>query len=99
MLKRKQEEQELLLGIKVGQPQQVYPVLYSTYFPIERYNSYVAQESEELYGYRQNQNIQRARKPKTFYFDGLTGKDFDVVINPVLTEPAVQCTVYVRVKY
>jgi uncharacterized protein YggE len=99
IIKRKQDEQELLLGVKIGQIQQAYPAQYSTYFPVELYNSYVAQESEEFYGWRNNQNVQRARKPKTFYFDGLSGKDFDVVINPVLTEPAVQCTVYVRVKY
>lgn len=99
IIKRKEAEQEQLLGVKSGQVQQAYSPQYSTYYPTEMYNSYVAQGSEELSGYRQNQNIQRARKTRTFYFDGLDGKDFDSVINPVLTEPSVQFTVYVRVRY
>ena len=99
LLRRKKDEQETLLGIKVGELTQAYPPQFGMYLPTEMYESYVAQESEDAYSYRQNATVVRARKPKTFYFNGLSGKEFDDVINPVLTEPMVQFTIYVRVKY
>jgi len=99
VIKTKMEEQEQLLGVKVGQITQVMPSQVSIYYPVEMYESYVAQESEDMYGYRQNLNIQRARKPKTFYYNPLSPSDFDVAINPSLIEPAVQVAIYVRVKY
>lgn len=99
VIKAKMEEQEQLLGVKVGQPYLVIPSQLSVYYPVEMYESYVAQESEEVYGYRQGMTIQRARKPRTFYYNPLAAKDFDVAINPSLIEPAVQFAIYVRVKY
>lgn len=99
VIKTKMEEQERLLGIKMGQPTQVMPSPLSVYYPVEMYDSYVAQESEEVYGYRQGMTIQRARKPRTFYYNPLAAKDFDMAVNPSLIEPAVQFAIYVRVKY
>ncbi|MFY9232937.1 MAG: SIMPL domain-containing protein [Fimbriimonadaceae bacterium] len=99
ILKRKMEEQERLLGVKVGQFTGNSAPNFSIYYPADMYDSYVAQESESMEGWRQNFTIQRARKPRTFYFNGLTAKDFDSVINPVVNEPVVQFTVYVRIRY
>lgn len=99
VIKAKIEEQEQLLGVKVGQVTQVLPSQMSVYYPVEMYDSYVAQESEEMQGYRQGMTVQRARKPRTFYYNPLAAKDFDVAVNPSLIEPAVQFAIYVRVKY
>ncbi len=99
VIKAKAEEQELLLGVKVGQLTHVLPVRVSLYFPVDMYDAYVAEESENVAGYRQGMTIQRARKPRTFYYNALSAQDFDHVINPVVIEPAVQATIYVRVKY
>ena len=99
IIKAKIQEQEVLLGIKAAEPTQVMPSQMSVYYPVEMYDSYVAQESEEVYGYRQGMTVQRARKPRTFYYNPLAPKDFDAAINPSLIEPAVQFAIYVRVKY
>jgi uncharacterized protein YggE len=99
VIKAKMEEQEQLLGVKVGQPIQVMPSHLSVYYPVEMYDSYIAQESEDVYGYRQGMTIQRARKPRTFYYNPLAPKDFDAALNPSMIEPAVQFAIYVRVKY
>ncbi len=99
ILKRKMEDQEKLLGVRVGQILGSTAPQFSIYFPADMYDSYVAQESEEMQGYREGLTIQRARKPRTFFFNGLTAKDFDHVINPVVNEPVVQFTVYVRLRY
>ncbi len=99
VIKTKIADQETLLGMKVGTLSISVPGLVSTYYPVEMYDSYIAQESEEMIGYRQNVNVQRARKPRTFYYNPLTAKDFDAVINPGIVDPCVQVTIYVRVKY
>ncbi len=48
---------------------------------------------------RQRFTVQLARKGTTFVFNGLSGDGFDQVINPVVLEPVVQFTLYLKVKY
>ena len=62
VIKTKIDEQEQLLGVRVGQATQVMPSQLSVYYPVEMYDSYVAQESEDVYNYRQGMTVQRARK-------------------------------------
>ena len=65
------------------------------------YDSYTAQESEHVGAGvdRQKVVIQTARKGRTFFFNGLDGDGFDAVVNPVVVEPVVQFTLYLKVKY
>jgi hypothetical protein len=65
------------------------------------YDSYTAFESENI---SQNYDeakytVQRARKSRTFFFNPLNADGFDAVINPIVIEPVVQFTLYLRVKY
>lgn len=92
---------ERLLGIKLRQQPQIYAERYASYYPPEMYNSYVAQEAEDVSGgyNRQRFTVQGARKARTFYFDALNGKTFDSVVNPIVVEPVVQFTLYLKVKY
>ena len=65
------------------------------------YDSYTAYESEEISSdyYRQRYTVQGARKSRTFFFNALNADGFDYVINPVVIEPVVQFTLYLKVKY
>lgn len=99
VIQRRSSEIEQLFQLGTIRYTQVMSPQFSVYYPSEMYDTYVAQESETVYGYRQNQVVQAARKPRTFYYHGLDGKDFDTVIGPALVEPMVQFTVYVRVQY
>jgi uncharacterized protein YggE len=101
VIKLKAARYEKLLGFKLQPLPQVYAERPSLYFPTEMYDSYIAQESEEMSSdaYRQKYTIQRARKSRTFYFNPLSADGFDVVINPVVIEPVVQFTLYLKVKY
>lgn len=78
---------------------QVYAEDYSSYYPTNLYSTYVAQESQSLDGYRQNLLTIRARKTQTVYFDPLGQEAFDWAVNPIVTEPVVQFTVYLKVLY
>ncbi|RYY71449.1 MAG: SIMPL domain-containing protein [Chitinophagaceae bacterium] len=68
-------------------------------FPSERYAQYTAYKTStapyQLASYKKGQPAQTvqynyADKQKTFYYDKVTDKQFDKVINPVVYEPMVQ---------
>ena len=40
-----------------------------------------------------------SRKGRTFYYNGLDADGFDDVIDPVVIEPVVQFTLYLKIKY
>ncbi len=92
---------ERLLGIKHHAPPQVYAERSSVYFPTEMYDSYTASESQAISGGpdRTWTTVQSLRKSRTFYFNPLTADGFDRVINPVVLEPVVQFTLYLKLRY
>ncbi len=90
-----------LLGVEIVPPAQIYAEKPSIYFPTEMYDSYVAAEAQEIERSYDNDRyiVQRARKSRTFFFNPLNADGFDQVINPVVIEPLVQFTLYLKVKY
>ena len=102
IIKQKVARHETLLNIRLRQPAQVLAERPSVYFPTEMYDSYTAFETENLsqpHFDRQRYAVQGARKSRTFFFNALDADGFDHVINPVVLEPVVQFTLYVRMKY
>jgi uncharacterized protein YggE len=101
VLKRKAARYEQLLGIKLLSPPQVYAEKPSVYYPSGMYDSYTAYDSERVDRdqYRSKYLVEDLRKGRTFFFNPLTADGFDSVINPVVLEPVVQFTLYLKVKY
>jgi uncharacterized protein YggE len=103
IIKQKAAKYEQLLGVKLDSPIRIYAEKPSIYFPIEMYDSYTAQESESLSNaYERDRGryaVQGARKSRTFFFNALNADGFDYVINPVVVEPVVQFTLYLKVMY
>ena len=101
IIKQKIARHEKLLGIKLQPPAQVFAERYSAYFPTEMYDTYTAAESENIsQDYDEAKyTVQRARKSRTFFFNPLNADGFDAVVNPIVIEPVVQFTLYLRVKY
>ena len=101
VVREKAARYERLYGIRLAQPPQIYAERASTYFPTEMYDSYVAHESESVDAddYRRKYTVHNARKGRTFFFNALNGDGFDAVLNPVVIEPVVQFTLYMRVRY
>ena len=103
IVREKVARHERLLGVRFRRPPQIYAEKPSIYFPTEMYDSYAAAESENItqpyYERSQQYIIQQARKSRTFYFNALTADNFDLVIEPVVLEPVVQFTYYLKLKY
>ena len=101
IIRQKAARYDANLGVKLGQPTQIMADLPSVYFPVNQYDSYVAAEAEKIdlpYN-RSRTAVISARKSNSIYFSPLTGDGFDAVINPVIVEPVVQFTTYIKVKY
>jgi len=101
VVKAKAARHERLLGIKLRAVPQVYAERSSTYVPTEMYDSYTSGESEAVSGGpdRSRMTVQSLRKSRTFYFNPLNADGFDRVIEPVILEPVVQFTLYLKLKY
>jgi uncharacterized protein YggE len=100
-IKEKADRYTRLFGVKFRSPVQVYLEKYDTVFPTEAYDSYTAFETGKVMAnyYNQHYKVAEARKNRTFYFNPRDGGEFDLVINPVVTEPIVQFSLYLRVKH
>ncbi len=101
VIKAKAARHERLLGIKHHAPPQVYAERSSAYFPTEMYDSYTAGESQAVSGGpdRARTTVQSLRKSRTFYYNPLSADGFDRVIDPVVLEPVVQFTLYLKLRY
>ena len=102
IIRNKMSRYEKLLGIKLQLPAQVYAEKYALHYPTQMYDSFTAYESEEIRGgpdLSKKYAVRHARKTSTFFFNGLDGNGFDALIDPVVTEPVIQCTLYLKVKY
>ena len=100
ILKHKADRYEKLLNQRI-KPVQVVADKPGIYYPTDMYNSYNAFETEDVNTgyYRQKYVVQSVRKSRTFYYNGLTSDGFDLVINPVIIEPKIQCTLYLKTRY
>lgn len=100
VIKIKAARHEKLLGIKFAPTPQVHVEKSSTYYPTEMYDSYAAHEAERVEPIDRGKYIVHGiRKDRTFYYNPLTPAGFDTVINPIISEPVVQYTFYLRLKY
>ncbi|MGD1085301.1 MAG: SIMPL domain-containing protein [Verrucomicrobiota bacterium] len=101
IIQRKAAAYQRLFGITLLSPPQVCANKPSIYFPTEMYDGYAAYESDRVDRtfFQQKYAIQDLRKSRTFYFNPLNAGGFDTVINPVVVEPVVQFTLYLKLSY
>lgn len=101
IIKKKVARNEKLLDIKLVPPAQVYVEKSAIHYPTQMYDSYTAQGAEESpdVGDARNYSVRHTRKSQTSFLNSFDGDGFDAVINPVITEPVVQCTLYLKMKY
>ena len=101
VVKAKSARYERLLGIKLRAVPQVYADRSAIHYPTDMYNSYIAGESDAISGGpdRSRLVVESLRKSRTFYYQPLDADGFDRVIEPVILEPVVQFTLYLKLLY
>jgi uncharacterized protein YggE len=101
IIKEKTGRYDNLLGLKFRSQFQIAQEKYDTIFPTEAYDSYTAFESGGVSESVTNDQyrVKEARKSETFFFNAQNPGDFDYIINPVVTEPVAQFSIYLQLKY
>ncbi|MBI3500177.1 MAG: SIMPL domain-containing protein [Bacteroidetes bacterium] len=91
------------LGIKFNPKFQVMAEDVQAVYPIERYKSYTAYNNSSLQALKKSgvssTSITYQPKQATLYYDKLPYNNYDIVINPVVIEPAAQFTYSLKVRY
>ena len=82
---------------------EIYGDQFYSFYPDQLYASYQAYESGNVSnsGYNNNSSVttKEVRKSATYYYDKINYSGFDKVINPYVTEPAVEFVLTLQVKF
>lgn len=84
------------LGMDLDSAYRIVADASSVSFPLESYSSYTAYSSASL---DKGKTGKAAKKPVSYYYNPITAKGFDVVINSEILEPVVQFTYDLQVKF
>ena len=101
IIKEKAGRYDKALGLKFRSQLQVVQENYNTIFPTESYDSYAAFETGRVSQsvFNEKNRVKEARKSETFFFNTQDPGNFDYIINPVVTEPVIQFSLYLQIKY
>ena len=69
------------------------------YFPKEFYESYQAFHSISIEALKKKQGLSAVKKQTSYYYDPISFKDYDVVINPSIVESVIQIGMEIKVQY
>ena len=101
VIRQKKRDYQRMLGVNFRSTPQLYVDRFNVFEPTEMYASYQAAEGDNVNpGYdMRNYVVHGARKMRTFYYNPLSAKGFDKVVNPIVTDPVVQCTLYIKLRF
>ena len=86
------------LGIKLDNAFKLIAEETFVKYPNDRYSSYNAFNSSSIDVIKKRTNIRKSQKNKTFYYDPISAYNYDVVINPIITEPVIQYALNIKFK-
>lgn len=69
------------------------------YFPKEFYKSYQAFCSTSFEALSKKQGVIQTKKQTSYYYDPISFKDYDIVINPSIVEPVIQIGLEIKLQY
>lgn len=67
-------------------------------YPGEQYSSYKAFNSSSLEALKKNSGVTQITKNASFYYNPISYKDYDLVINPLITEPVIQYALSMKLR-
>ena len=91
LLQKKMEEYKEL-GFQIDTTYHVLAEAHQVAFPVERYRQYQAFSSASVDAARKRDKVNDLKKPTAMFYEKMPYNGYDVVINPILLEPAVQYT-------
>ncbi len=86
-------------NIKLKPSSEIFTESFLCYYPSQLYKSYTINVTTLYYDYSLNQKRKDLPQNTTFFYDKLNYSGFDKVINPVVTEPAVEYVMFLQIKF
>ena len=87
------------LGIELDTVFRVVAEASNVAFPIERYQKYQAYNSTSVDAIKKRDVVKNTQKQTSMFYEKLPYNGYDIVINPVMLEPAVQYTYNLKVQF
>lgn len=78
---------------------QIYGESFYSFYPSQLYQSYTPNISTEYHSYSSYSKRKDLRKNTTYFYDKINYSGFDKVINPIVTEPAVEFVLMLQMKF
>ncbi|MBU2940044.1 SIMPL domain-containing protein [Lacinutrix sp. C3R15] len=69
------------------------------YFPRDFYKNYQAFNSVSMEALKKNRGVYQVKKQTSYYYDPISFRDYDVVINPSIVEPVIQIGMEIKLQY
>ncbi|WP_299891728.1 SIMPL domain-containing protein [uncultured Lacinutrix sp.] len=69
------------------------------YFPKEFYKNYQAFNSISMEALKKKKGVLKAKKQTSYYYEPLSFKAYDIVINPSIVEPVIQIGMEIKLQY
>jgi uncharacterized protein YggE len=96
LIQEKMKNYEALLGENFTNVEKKIADDYLVSLPVEMYKSYEAYNSSSL-NLKRNANINEASKSTTLYYQPVSNKEFDFILNPAVLEPVIQVQYEVKI--
>jgi len=87
------------IGIDFEKYDMVFAESRNVSTPHESYSNYQAFNSISVEAVRQKKGLKEVKKQKSVYYNPISYKKFDTVINPVINEPVVQFTLSLQMQF
>lgn len=90
-----------ITNARLSPTSEIYADQFYSFYPDQLYSSYQAYESGNVSGsgYNNNYTTKDIRKSATYYYNKINYSGFDKVINPYVTEPAVEFVLTLQMKF
>lgn len=69
------------------------------YFPRDFYKNYQAFNSVSFEALKKSKGVLEAKKQISYYYDPISFKDYDIVVNPSIVEPVIQIGIELKLQY
>ena len=96
---KKKVEQYKNLGVDLEDEWRGIAESQNVIFPLERYQTYRAFGNVAFERELSNEKLKEARKPTTKFYNKISYKSYDIVIEPETVEPVVQFTYSIELQY
>jgi len=86
-------------GAKLEPASQIFSEDFYCFAPSQLYKSYKAYETSNAYEDYDLYRISDMRKSTTYYYERMNYSGFDKIINPIVTEPAVEYALTLQIRF